>query len=323
MTNDLLLLLPLEKSIAQSTSSSQSLQKLRFFFAIPTCGVQNLICDHQVLLSTDAPNAMPLTSIESLLKDFDSANAENAWGQFLSDYSPLIYQVIRHFEPNPDNAADCFQFVCEKLFENRSKRLRKFKGNGSATFATWLRSVVRNLCIDWQRKRFGRQRQFRSIARLPVFDQEVFRLVYERATPPHECLEMLAPKFPNTTIARISESRARIDELLTVNQRWLLTKRHYSGNGNETESLDQPESFLLELADKKPTPEAMAIINERKSKLRQALAQLQPQERLLIRLRFEEGLTLTKTAELLGLGNAQRADRQVQDILTRLGKLIE
>ena len=158
--------------------------------------------------------------------------------------------------------------------------------------------MVRNLCIDWQRKRFGRQRQFRSIARLPVFDQEVFRLVYERATPTHECLEMLAAEFPNTTTKRIAESRARIDELLTVNQRWLLTKRHYSGNGNETVSLDQPENFLTELTDSQPNPEAQAIINERKRKLKQALAQLEPQERLLIRLRFEEGLTLNKTAEL-------------------------
>ena len=266
---------------------------------------------------------MPDTSVAALLKDLDSSNSEEAWAQFLSDYAAHIYQVIRHFESDSDNAADCFQFVCEQLIENRSRRLRKFKGEGAATFVTWLRAVVRNLCIDWHRKQFGRQRQFRAIARLPVFDQEVFRMIYERAIPPDECLAMLAPEFPNTTTARIDASRARIENLLTTNQRWLLTKRIHAGNGNELTSLDQPESFLSDLTDSQPDPETAAITNERTRKLRRALAQLSPNDRLLIRLRFEEGLTLDKAAELLGLGNAQRADRQVKSILERLTKLMK
>jgi RNA polymerase sigma factor (sigma-70 family) len=265
---------------------------------------------------------MPHTPIEALLKELDSPNAEEAWAQFLSCYSAHIYQVIRHLESDIDHSADCFQYVCEQLIENRSRRLRKFKGEGAATFVTWLRAVVRNLCIDWHRKQFGRQRQFRAIARLPVFDQEVFRIIYERAIPPDECLSMLTAQFPNTTTARIDASRARIENLLTTNQRWLLTKRMHAGNGNELTSLDQPESFLSELPDSQPDPEAAAITNERRQELRRALAQLSPGDRLLIRLRFEEGLTLDKAAEVLGLGNAQRADRQVKAILERLTKLM-
>jgi len=265
---------------------------------------------------------MSQRSIETLLKSLDSPDAEDAWGQFLTDYSQHIYQVVRRFEHDADNAADCFQFICEQLFENRSKRLRKFRGEGPATFVTWLRAVVRNLCIDWQRKKFGRPRPLRAIARLPVFDQEVFRLVYERATPLAECLAFLEAEFPHTTMTRIQESRARIDELLTTNQRWLITRRVHSGNGNETTSLDHPETFLADLTDSEPDPETLAISNERITRLRRALAELQPQERLLIRLRFEEGLTLGKTAELLDLGNAQRVDRQVQEILKRLEKLM-
>jgi len=265
---------------------------------------------------------MTPNSIETWLRDLNSPNSEEAWAQFLADYSPQIYQAIRQFEADTDNAADCFQFVCEQLFENRAKRLRKFKGEGSATFVTWLRAVVRNLCIDWHRRQFGRLRPFRAISRLPVFDQEVFRLVYERATPPEECFALLAADFPNTTQTRINESRARIDELLTPNQRWLLARRQHSGNGNEIASLDQPETFLGELTDSLPDPEAQAIANERKRNLEQALAQLQPQERVLIRLRFEQGLTLGKTAELLDLGNAQKADRLIQEILKRLEKLM-
>src|SRR6478609_92717 len=94
--------------------------------------------------------------VEDFFRD-SSHDPELAWSHFLSEHSGLIYHVIRHFESDPDEAADVFQFVCERLIENRARRLRKFKGEGAATFATWLRAVVRNLCIDWHRQRFGRR----------------------------------------------------------------------------------------------------------------------------------------------------------------------
>ena len=263
---------------------------------------------------------MTQNPVEALLQDLDSPNSQEAWSQFLSDYSAHIYQVIRHFESDSDNAADCFQFVCEQLIENRSRRLRKFKGEGTATFVTWLRSVVRNLSIDWHRKQFGRHRQFRSISRLPVFDQEVFRIVYERATPPDESLTILAAQFPNATATRVNESRARIEEVLTRNQRWLLTRHSLSKSA--TEITCPEETQLSSLPDSQPDPESLAIENQNKKNLYRALKKLDTDQRLLIRLRFEEGLTLVEVAQLLGLGNAQRADRKVKEILARLQKLM-
>ena len=187
---------------------------------------------------------------------------------------------------------------------------------------TWLRAVVRNLCIDWHRKKFGRHRQFRSISRLPVFDQEVFRLAYERATPPEECLRLLAAEFPNISAKQVNESRARIEEVLTVQQRWLLANRTAARNGREATDLEESDAHFL-LKESRPDPEVQAIENEHKRKLERALAQLDAQDRLLIRLRFEEELTLGQAAELLGLGNAQRADRKVKEILGRLFEVMQ
>ena len=45
--------------------------------------------------------------------------------------------------------------------------------------------------------------------------------------------------------------------------------------------------------------------------------------RLLVKLRFEDGLTLDQIAGLLGLGNAQRADRQIKEVLARLRRDID
>jgi RNA polymerase sigma factor (sigma-70 family) len=256
--------------------------------------------------------------LEILLRNLYSADQQGAWVDFLSEYANVIYQVVRHLETDPDNAADCFQFVCEQLIDHRSKRLRKFKGDGPATFSTWLRAIVRNLCIDWHRKQFGRHRLFSSVTQLPVFDQQVFRMVYERAVPPEDCVAILAAEFPNTTIHQITESRNRIEGALTPKQRWLIAQRVGNQNGNAEHS----EEILRDVKDAGPDPEAQAIENERKRRLERAMKSLSPNDRLLIRLRFEEGLTLEKAAALLGLGNAQKADRQVREILERLRKLM-
>jgi RNA polymerase sigma factor (sigma-70 family) len=261
---------------------------------------------------------MPPQHLETLLNDLYSPNQQDAWAEFLSAYSSPIYQVVRHFEADPDNAADCFQFVCEQLIDRRSSRLKKFRGEGSATFTTWLRAIVRNLCIDWHRKQLGRQRLFSSVTQLPVFDQHVFRMIYEQAVPPEDCVAILAAEFPNTTIHQITESRNRIEGALTPKQRWLLAQRVGNQNGNAGHS----EEILRDIKDASPDPEARAIENERRQKLERAMKSLSNNERLLIRLRFEEGLTLEKAAALLGLGNAQKADRKVREILERLRKLM-
>jgi RNA polymerase sigma factor (sigma-70 family) len=261
---------------------------------------------------------MPRQHLETLLSDLYSPNQQDAWDEFLSEYSTPIYQVVRHFEADPDKAADCFQFVCEQLIDRRSSRLKKFRGEGSATFTTWLRAIVRNLCIDWHRKQFGRQRLFSSVTQLPVFDRQVFRMVYEQAVPPEDCVAILAAEFPNTTISQITESRNRIEGALTPKQRWLLAQRVGNQNGNAAHF----EEILRDVRDTGTDPEAQAIENECRRRLERAMKSLSPNERLLIRLRFEEGLTLEKAAALLGLGNAQKADRLIKEILARLRKLM-
>ena len=265
---------------------------------------------------------MSESKIVELLNDLNSPDSQQAWNRFLSEYSPHIYHVVRHYEPDLDNAADCFQFVCEQLFENGSRRLRRFKGDGAATFTTWLRAVVRNLCIDWHRKQKGRRRTFRSIARLSTFDREVFRVIYEQATAPAEHVAVLSRQFPNTTQQLIDESRTRIEEALTPQQRRILSLRTFD-NGNQHQTTEQNDQMLSELAPVRSDPEQLAIDNEQKTKLRQALVQLSASERLLIRLRFEEGLTLDQLAKLLDLGNPQRVDRVIKEVLTRLRKLID
>jgi len=253
--------------------------------------------------------------IKQILEQFETRDSHAAWAAFIDEYAPIIFQVIRHFEADSDDASDCFQFVCERLCEGRFRRLRRYKSDGPAKFSTWLRAVVRNLCLDRRRTQFGRRRIFRSIGRLSELDQEIFSLVHERNASEQEVLVSLAPRFPHVTSALVTEAIERINNTLTTNQIWRLRARSAVVPNPRTGTSQRSEPTPVDSA---PNPEARVIFAERSRILDEALRRLSSAERLLIKLRFEEELTLEQIAKLLDLGNAQRVDRQIKQILATL-----
>jgi len=57
--------------------------------------------------------------------------------------------------------------------------------------------------------------------------------------------------------------------------------------------------------------------------LARALRKLPANEKLLLRLRFEQEMTLDQISKLLQMGNAQRVDRQIKQILAALRVQLE
>lgn len=261
---------------------------------------------------------MPEESFDKLLEQINSRDPEEAWGIFLDEYAAAILQVVRHVEHDADSVPDCFQFVCEHLSANSFRRLRKFRPQGPAVFSTWLRAVVRNLCLDWRRKQFGRHRFFKSISRLSVFDQQAFRHLYEQRLSFDETFQSLRSVYPDITHARLAESSARIEEELTTKQRRLLEARFSRQTTQTGASLDEIANANANVSDPAPDPEAQALFKERVRALRRAVSRLPQRERLLLRLRFEQELTLEQVAKLLDLGNAQRVERQIRAVLETL-----
>ena len=250
-------------------------------------------------------------SIDELLQSLSSREPEKAWATFLEAYAPVILQTVRLFEHESDAVADCFLFACEGLAKDRFRRLRRFRSSGPARFPTWLRVVVRNLCIDWRRKKFGRPRNFEFVSRLPALDHEVFRCVHEDGNSQEEAFLRLSPHFPGLSRQAVAESAQRGLELTSARQRWLLRVRHADKADDSAEALEN-------VPDERPGPESSAISDQLQTRLQQVIAGLPEQERLLLQLRFEQDLTLEQIAHLLHLGDAQRVDRRIQPILARL-----
>ena len=247
-------------------------------------------------------------------------DAQEAWAEFLQIHSPLILQVVRFFERDADRVADCFLFVCEQLSRKRFRRLRRFRLKGPASFPTWLRAVVRNLCLDWHRQEFGRQRIFQSIERLPAVDRELFRFISQEGRSLEETFLLFKPRFPTLSREQVEESFDRIRQSLTPRQLWLLSVRRTKLEPLGSGSANQGPSLREQIPAPGPDPESLAALNERRAALARALSRLPRAERLLIRLRFEQELTLEQVAQVTKLADAQSADRRIHQILERLRK---
>jgi RNA polymerase sigma factor (sigma-70 family) len=251
----------------------------------------------------------------SLLSALASADRQSAWCAFLNRYSGLIYHVVRTFDRDPDRSGNCFLFVCEQLSADEFRRLRKFRLAGRATFSTWLCAVARNLCLDWYRKEHGRQRVFGLVARRSTSDQLLFELVFRRGLSVEEAREEIVHRGIELSFADAEETVCELRRCMSSRQLWLL-----STGQTVPESLDSEEegTFVSEPADPAPDPEALVALRETHEQVSVALGSLNDSDRLLVRLRFQQGLTLQQIAKLVGLKNAQTADRRLREIIDHL-----
>lgn len=258
--------------------------------------------------------------IAGLLDRLASAEAGEAWREFLRDYSALILHVVRRRESADSRVTDCFLFVCDRLCDDDFRRLRAYRVGAPTRFQTWLAAVVCNLCIDWRRNTDGRVRPPRFVSRLSELEQQVFRHIFIRGLPRLECLQILKPRFPELTDARLADINARLFELLTSTQRYRLSLRAAGGPADVTGPIY--EEACSTTVDPAPDPAESIEQSDMLERLGSMLAKLPADQRLLLRLRFEQGLTLDQVARLTGEPDLFRARRKVQAALNALAALM-
>lgn len=245
-------------------------------------------------------------------------NADETWGTFLDEQASLILQVVHIFERDEDQVQDCFLFVCERLRRDDMRRIRRFREAGTASFATWLRAVVRNLCLDWRRHRDGRFRLPRAIARLPELEQEVFRSIHLRALSENETFHSVAALWPALTRDQFAEAVARVGRSLEGRSSWLLLVRRPRLQSLSAPPGSDPAEAETGLVDPGADPERDAAAREDLGALKDALGRLTPRLRLLVRLRYVQELPLEEIARLAGLSGASQVERQLQEALELL-----
>ena len=254
-------------------------------------------------------------NVDHLLHQLNSGDAGAAWAAFVDAYAGLIMRTVIQFEYEQDRGSDCFLYVCEKLYEGEFRRLLAFNTAQKSSFSNWLSTVVFHLCIDWHRKEFGRARMLPAIAALPAFDQRVYQYCHEEQMSAAECYELLRSEIPGLTREQIPDALKRIHALLTPRQRWQLSvrlrRRHPSRAKRSRETLDH-------IPDPASAPDSRAQLQEEVEAMQIAMSRLTVVQRVLLHLRFREGLSYERIARMEQLGDAHRARRRVQSALNAL-----
>ena len=258
---------------------------------------------------------MKRARIENILQCLNTGQLDAGWAAFLETYSSFLHHIVRQFEADSNAAEDCFEFVCAKLSDDNFRRLKAFQPDGPAKFRTWLTTVTANLCKDWRRSVYGRKRLPESVRRLPEFEQLIFACFYRHGMTHHECLHVLKSRFPRLTLEQIGDANARLHSILSSNQRWQLSIAR-----DEPQSSD---SAADDVDTNDDGPELHVQSDEERLRLEKAMVCLEPQQRLLLQLRYQQDLTLEEVAHLTGLADSFKARRQIDAALTALGKAMK
>ena len=83
---------------------------------------------------------------------------KEAWSEFISRYSRLIYNYIysvfsvKGIAVSQEQAEDIFQDIFHILIRDNYKKLSTYKAKNGCSLASWLRQVTINFTIDYLRK---------------------------------------------------------------------------------------------------------------------------------------------------------------------------
>jgi RNA polymerase sigma factor (sigma-70 family) len=120
-------------------------------------------------------------------------------------------------------------------------------------------------------------------------------------------------------LAELSRIENHVAGSLSSRQRWLLSTRPRPFESATSVLLteDDPQN-MVEIADSRSDQEDLVSQRQEQMALKKCIAALPEFERLLVRLRFEEDLSLAEIANLTGLGDAQKVHRQITAALKKI-----
>lgn len=243
---------------------------------------------------------------------------DRAWDLFIKRYADFIFTQLNFLGFDYDEAMDRFVYVCEKLSEENFRRLRTVRYAGDRGELTpWLRTVVKNLCINWAWSAEGRRRLFKPIEQLSPQEQHIFELYFWNGLLPTEIYEQL--RLENQTKLEYSTVMDALESIFSVldeKNLWRLLCNLARRRGHI--SLDKIEEETgREIVDESDSPEEILLQKETVEHLNQTLSVLSTEQRLVVQLHYGERLAVKEVSEILHL-----EEREVKNaIKTGLNKL--
>ena len=204
----------------------------------------------------------------------------------------FIRRVVRHVAArrmlDPQDRGDFEAEVHLKLIGDDYAVLRRFEGR--STLATYLVTVIQRVFLDFQIRRWGKWRPSAAARDLGPLAVELERLMQHEGRTFDEACSILASTREGAPI-----DRAR---LAALGAKLPARPSRRAGGPEGLEAAPardgSADAVLMERENRDSAGRAQALLGE-------ALDLLSPEERLLIRLRFSEGLSIAAVAIAMGL----------------------
>ena len=263
-----------------------------------------------------------LNLVSAILK-----RSEKAWHDFVERYSGLILGVTRRqlFEADEDQVRTIYVEILASLYNGA---LKKYQAKSS--LSTWLIVFTRNRARDYLRKIYGRSTEPDGYSSFDKRDKLIFKLYYIEMLPLEAILLQLRWSEPGITIDDIVTSIRRIERVL--NPRYLknlaeknqarkhgVRKVHLARYFVDMSVRDdiyiryvRPDAVMLERENKKNVQE-----------LRERIAELHENERRILYLRFDKGLSANEIADEMDIGERRRVYTIIDGIMRKLRKSME
>jgi DNA-directed RNA polymerase specialized sigma24 family protein len=252
---------------------------------------------------------------DGALRELLIEDAARGWRAFIDQYTPVMLALLeRSGLKSRDDVMEVYVRACEHLAADDCARLRRHDP-GKGALRAWLVRVVRNVLVDWLRSQRGRRRLFGSIRELDPLAREVFELYYWRRHTLAEIAELApGPAGGPAGLAAVCEALDRIEQALDERQRSELVSLLARAPAAPLE--DEEGRLAIDPAAETPGPEAALQARQAAAALEAALAELPPEDALIVSLRYVEGLSTAQVKGALGLSELPR--ERLHAILDRL-----
>jgi len=243
----------------------------------------------------------------------DAGDVDAAWDRFIERYRRLIFAAIRHYTREHDEVMDVFAEVCESLRAHELARLRKYwdRPTHRARFSSWLVTVVRNLTVDWLRRRVGRRRPLVRAGLSPVQQRIVEHVVVEGRSHVEAYELIRASLDPALTLGAFARELAATYRLLGPRLGAAATRELLGAAPlEEATAVGEPSDDPV-------------VTEETTRRIADALESLEPNERLAVELFVVRGMPAADVARALGWPNAKAVYNRVYRALAALRASLE
>jgi RNA polymerase sigma factor (sigma-70 family) len=248
-----------------------------------------------------------------------------AWEEFLEVFAPVLFRVASLFADNYDDRMDLFLHICDRLREHDMKRVRTFQRREDAPcrFSTFLIVIAKNMAVDFLRAKEGRYRPFGRVASMDETDQLLFEYHLRDGYSLEEARSLLQGRHGiRLSLEETSRRAGVVVAALSANQRWKLLARLASRH--RALPIDPVEDAALQgtrrplpLQSGRGDPEGPLREKEARRILQEALASVEPRQRLALTLRFRDSLSQEEVARTLAVPLAQ-AETLIREAVMRV-----